>query len=1154
MAQHLIRGSLASFAKDIVVSLSLSFVVCLFGSPRAIAQGATGALNGTIVDPSGAAIPGAKIVLQNLDTSTAQNALTNAEGRYVFVALKPGQYSLKASKEGFETASIAQFSLAVNETQTRDFKLVVGSATLDVKVESSAVSVDSTTTELGTAIETQEVTSLPLNGRNFTQLLSLTPGVSPISTGQNAGGGGGFAGNAIGSFTFPSVNGQTNRSNMFLLDGFTDYGFIGNYAIAPIVDDIEEFKVQSHNDSSAFGGSLGGIINVVTRGGTSEYHGDAWEFLRNNVFDAKNRFNSSVTPFHQNQFGVAGGGPLFPRLIRKAKTPKSFFFGAYEGFRDTQSAEYRANVPTQAELSGDFSSISVPIYNPFTTRPDPANPGEFLRDRFPNNQIPTNLINQGLVAYAEKFYPVVTQQPVNGSNYVNNTPNITKSDSFTFRGDQQFSNNLSAWFRFAQFNEPFTGSTGVLHTLYSNSQKGDNYGGSVTWSSQNGTKIVSARIGRTESWALTQNVFDSSVANAYQAGGFNNLYTTGYQGGRSFNPGQNFSDFTGIPEGSYQGNEIADIWETAVDFTLVKGRHTLQVGVDINSNNNNQPILFVNQTYSSYQTSNLESTSASGNDFASYLLGLPTSVNRRNVAITTHDGWEDGLYLQDQWKATSKLQINLGLRYDVTLWPIYGDATKGNQFVGDTDLDTGQYIMARVPPGCSTGVSPCIPTADGSLPANVVVTPLKNGAIIHNSYDNWQPRVGVTYEAKPGTVVKVSAGRFFDNWAAIQQLATNYQGNWPDTNFLLKNNLNSTYPDPSTGQNPLGLGGSGNQILPAPTPFNQVNWMIDPYYKNAYSIQWSLGVQQAVKSNTVIEADYVGSHSSRLDSGSYRNVAVTPGPGPLTTYDSNGNLVTLGTRQPFPYITPTYFDKSVGNSNYHSFQFKARTKLSRELTLLGSYTFSKTIDLGCDGFFGSEGCSVQNPYNLRGDRSVAGFDVPHIASISGVYELPVGHGKIFNITNPLVNEFVGGWNLSGIFTGRSGQPFNAGAAGDIPNTGNVVERADRNGSCKPYAGSGKNGAYLNVSCFSVPAVYTFGSEGRNDLRSPKVTNLDLSLMKDFPFWRESQKLEFRSDFFNSLNQSALGIPDSGVSDSFFGTITSTAQTERQLQFALKLFF
>jgi hypothetical protein len=296
-----------------IVQLALFIAIILQLSPtKVLGQGATGALNGTVSDPTSAVIPGAKVTLKNLDTQVVQEAVTNSAGRYVFVAIPPGRYSIDVTKEGFKVSTITEFTLTVNQTLTQDVQLVVGTETQQVTVQTTEASVETTTTELGTAIEQNEVNSLPLNGRNFTQLLALTPGVSPISTGQNSGGGNSFAGSAIGSFTFPSVNGQGNRSNMFLLDGFTDYGFIGNYAVAPIIDDIQEFKVQSHNDSSAYGGSLGGIINVVTKGGTQEYHGDVWEFFRNSALDARNYFQTAVTPYKQNQFGGAAGGPVLP--------------------------------------------------------------------------------------------------------------------------------------------------------------------------------------------------------------------------------------------------------------------------------------------------------------------------------------------------------------------------------------------------------------------------------------------------------------------------------------------------------------------------------------------------------------------------------------------------------------------------------------------------------------------------------------------------------------------------------------------------------------------------------------------------------------------------------------------------------------------------
>jgi hypothetical protein len=1132
-----------------MVQLAL-FIVILstqFSPTKALGQGASGALNGTVIDPTSAAIPGAKVTLKNLDTQVEQEAVTNGAGRYVFVAIPPGRYTLEVTKEGFKVSTTSEFELAVNQTLMQDVQLVVGAATQQVTVQTTEASVETTTTELGTAIEHNEVTSLPLNGRNFTQLLALTPGVSPISTGQNAGGGNSFAGSTIGSFAFPSVNGQSNRSNMILLDGFTDYGFIGNYAVAPIIDDIQEFKVQSHNDSSAYGGSLGGIINVVTRGGTQEYHGSVWEFFRNSALDARNYFQTAVTPYKQNQYGAVFGGPAIPGLFRKKSGPtRTFFFLAYEGFRSTRSANTLDIIPTQAQLGGDFSA-GTPIYNPFTTRPDPANPGELLRDPFPNNIIPSSLVNQPLEAYRKAMFPVVNQLPANGHNFVDPTPNILNNDTGSMRVDHQFTDQITSYFRFSKFYSPSSSASGIPGILGVANTSGYNFGGSGTWTSKVGNKILTARFGKTIAYAVSATEFPSALADAYTIGKFNLQTVTGYVGNRNFNVGESYSGYTSLPRGSFQGNQIADIYEGAADFTRVFGRHTLQTGIDINTNDNSQPILFVSDTYSATPTSNLESILPTGDALASAVLGLPSSANRRNVNITTHGGWEDGFYIQDQWKATDKLQINLGFRYDVTLWPIYGSHVLGNNFLGDTDMDTGQYILQAVPPGCYTGVTPCIPTADGSLPANVIVTPKNNESIIHNTYDNWQPRVGLSYLVMPNTVVRAGGGRFFDNWASIQQLATNYQGNWPDTSLLEVQNLNATTPDPTTGQNPLSLGTGGTQILPAATPFNQGNWMIDPYFKNSYSIQYNFGVEQQVKNNTVLQANYVGAHTLRTDSGTVRNTALYPAPGPISD------------RTPFSYITPTFYDKSIGNGNYNAFQFQARTIVGKKLTLLGAYTWSKTINLGCDGFSGAEGCSIQDPYNLKADRSVAGYDLPQNLSFSWVYQLPFGRGQAFDVSNSLLNEVVGGWSFQGIYTAHSGIVFNNNAGNDdLQNTGSQTERAERTCS-NPYNG-GRSVQYLKTSCFANPAAYTFGNESRNDLRTPHVTNTDLTLEKLFPLGKEGRSVIFRTDFFNAWNQAAFGPfqgsaqPDNTVTDANFGLFTGTAQTEREIQFALKITF
>ena len=312
--------------------LALSFLqvsFLLLCAQRAPAQVATAAVNGTVIDASGGAVPGAKITLTNVATNVTRVTTTGETGNYVLVNIIPGRYRLTVSKEGFATATEADFELAVNQTTTLDFTLRLGSAAETVR-EALTTSIQTSSSELGTVIGRRSVDNLPLNGRNFTQLLDLTPGVSTVNTTQN-GSNQQFAGNTVGSFSFPSINGQTNRSNLFLLDGLNDQeSFSSTYSVPPIIDDIQEFKVDSHNDQAQFGGVLGGVVNVVTKTGTNEFHGEAWEFLRNSAFDARNPI-TGINQLHQNQFGANIGGPVI--LPHSHGRNHTFFFGSYEGVR-----------------------------------------------------------------------------------------------------------------------------------------------------------------------------------------------------------------------------------------------------------------------------------------------------------------------------------------------------------------------------------------------------------------------------------------------------------------------------------------------------------------------------------------------------------------------------------------------------------------------------------------------------------------------------------------------------------------------------------------------------------------------------------------------------------------------------------------------------
>src|SRR5258707_670475 len=443
--------------------------IVVLASPS-YAQLSTASLNGVVRDPSDAVIANANVVLRNTETTVGRSTLSSDTGEYVFLNIAPGRYTLTANAPGVASRRVADFVLGVNQTATIDISLAPGATTEVVTVEASAEQLQSSTADLGTVIATKQVNDLPLNGRNFTQLLQLTPGVAPVNVAQSAmdGRAGGFgAPISVGSaFIFPAVNGQTNRSNFFLTDGLNNFGtFQSTYSVPPIVDAIQEFKVVSHADSAQFGSVLGGVINVVTKSGTNEYHGTVWEYVRNTAFDARNTFLKKVTPFRQNQFGASFGGPVWIPKVYHGKN-KTFFYFAYQGFRYTQNNDSLLKVPTAAQLAGDESSFPTQIYNPFSTRPDPANPGKFIRDPFPGNQIPSNLIDPRMVAFIQAVLPPAG--PIldsSGDNAIDTTPNHQTQNEYNVRINQNFGQKNSLFFRYSAINS-LLNTSGALPGLF----------------------------------------------------------------------------------------------------------------------------------------------------------------------------------------------------------------------------------------------------------------------------------------------------------------------------------------------------------------------------------------------------------------------------------------------------------------------------------------------------------------------------------------------------------------------------------------------------------------------------------------------------------------------------------------------------------------
>jgi hypothetical protein len=757
-------------------------------------------------------IPGATIVLRSVETSVEHSSVSNSAGDYVILNITPGRYTIQANAKGFNPQKTSEFVLAVDQIATFDFSLKVGSETQVVAVEATEVQLDVTGATLGTVIETKQVNDLPLDGRNFTSLLALTPGVVPIMVGQNAGmqGGGGFgAAVALGSdYTFPAINGQTGRSNFFLMDGLYNYGSIeSTYAVAPIVDAIQEMKVVSHTDDAEYGTVLGGVVNVVTKSGTNALHGSAWEYIRNTAFDAipfcftSEAVTSSCPPkpfFHQNQFGASAGGPIVIPKLYNGKN-KSFVFGAYQGYRYSRPANNELLVPTAAEYAGnEADNQQLAAYDPFTTTcvavgSDPC--GTFTRTAFQGNQIPANRINQAMVAWAQFVLPAAgpcINLQTNGfcaDNALDTTPTTQQQNEFNVRGDQTFGAKDSAWFRYSFINSTVNLSGGLPGLPEHHTIQARDYGGSFVHIFSP-TRIAQAQFARATVADLESVRFTASTANILSTVGFASDFVSGFAaaGGGSLLPGPGISGFANGGESIDDTPKATDTDELRGTYTQIIGTHEVKFGVGFDTANFASPLAQIGEGFGPTQTDDPSLVDASGkliptgDAFTSFLLDVPNSgPSRRNVNEEERPGGVLSAFLQDTWKVMPRLTLNYGLRYDYPFLPRYGTAAtvgqEGGPESGEMDWDTGNWLIQQLPPLCSVrGYAPCIPGT--GLPAHVVVSP--NGKITHNTRTNYGPRFGFAYKFDEKTVVHGAFGIVFDDWAAVTQMAQNFEGSWPD--------------------------------------------------------------------------------------------------------------------------------------------------------------------------------------------------------------------------------------------------------------------------------------------------------------------------------------------------------------------------------------
>ena len=1091
----------------------------------ASAQVSFASINGAIKDTSGAAIPGAELILRNTQTGVETKTKANELGIYVVLNILPGPYTLDASKEGFSTAKLSRFNLVVNQSSVFDLMLSVGRVQESVTVEAVGSQVQSATAELGSVLTSQQVVDLPY-GRNIQNLMRLTPGVNPVGPGQSS---------------VPSVNGQVKRSSMFMLDGVNNQStFQSNLAVNPIVETLEEFKVQSHNDSAEFGGVMGGVTNTTTKSGTNEFHGNAWYQHDNDAFRARNTFQPNVNPYKGHIFGGTAGGPVWIPKVYNG-TNRTFFYSGYEINMNKSPAFSFLRVPTEANLRGDLSDWPKQIYNPLTTRLNPAVPGTFLRDPFPGNQLPASLLNPGMVYYSQTVLPKTEVTGVADRNAINRSPIENRSRNLSLKLDHKFNDKNSVWMRYTGIFAP-NKPAGALPSLQVKSDNiARNFGASWVHTF-NPTSVLQLQGGRVKQWGRTINRFKSLPTDFQSKVGYSSNIMTPYRDALTYLPGLSVGGYYSGGEslGYQQG---ADNWHIRGSFTKLWGRHTLKAGGDINFIGYDYENYITTVNFADAQTADPSRLGTTGGALASMLLSIPDGATRRDIVETT--AWwasVSGFFVQDSWKVTNNLTLNIGLRYDRTLIPPAGTDGARNNFAGNIDFNTGKYIIQRSAPTCAEAkASPCIPTPVGApagwLPNNVELA--KNGKIYTDTTKNFQPRFGLAYRVNQRTAIRVSSGIYFDNYSGVLQISRNFIGTWPSLGFQSAANLN--YPlSTALTPNVSGLNPLPSASLPANDPFSQSAYWADPNWKNSYSIQWNGGIQHQIAKSMLLTANYVGSGTHRANIGGRYNVARTPGPGNWRD------------RAPFPYIAvPISWDRSWGNTNYHALQTSLERRFSGGLALSVAYTWSKAIDVGSSGFFGVEGQSIQNPYDMRSDRSVASFDLRHNLVVGWVFDLPFGRNRAFRSGNRILDAVIGDWQVNGIADLRTAAPVNVTIAGDIANTGNVSYlRPNVVGDWKMANPTPQ--AWFNKAAFAAPAPFTFGNAGRNVLRGDNVQRFDISVFRNFRI-NEKVYFEFRAEGYNVFNTVTYGDPTAEFTNVNFGRVLSAAAA-RSLRLGGKIVF
>jgi len=1087
-AEHMRPINAAVFAVAVV-----TFAVGLEGQVNA-----TGSFSGLITDPAGKAVVKARIQLTDQQTGITIAKLSEPEGYYVFPLVKPGIYSLEVTAPGFAVVSRRGLVLQIQEVIQQDFQLQVAGAQQKITVTGASPLLNAETTEVGNVISERTTQQLPLNGRNFSQLALLVPGTNPGPIGGIRTQGNGNETQRAGAEVI--ADGSRGSFNLFLIDGLDDRDqSVGTIKVFPNLESIQEFKVQVGNYDAEFA-SGGAVVNVITRSGSNQFHGSAFEFLRNSDLDARQFFDAKKPQFQQNQLGGAIGGP-----IRKNK---AFFFADYQGLRLHTAATSILSEPTSAMRGGDFSSYPAVIFDPTT-----YNSTTNTRMPFPGNMIPAGDIDP----VAKNLLSILPLPNLPGvvNNLRINPLDVDVQDQMDVRGDQVFSERDAMFARYtwgrADITYPSTPVmiNGAISPLAF--AQGSSLAGSLKLNhapSQQATlqEIHQFTPNIVNQLALGYTRFELQVTNLEQ--GLNIAQMLGLQGANTDPNGSAMSSLTISGDSGYSSANLPEIvpqntWQLSDTISYTHGAHDLRFGFAGIQNRFGFFQLGApsgSLSFTGAYTNNPANTAGTGAGFADFLLGLPVSSAKSAFPEGTPylRYSEYGAFVQDEWRATTRLTVNAALRYDL-FTPVSERYNRQSDFL----LGTGALVLAG-----QNGVS---------------------SSILRLQKHDFSPRIGLAYRLGSRTVIRGAYGLFYFNEQGIGG-STRLFINYPfAAQFTVS--CSATLPCLSTSTGiPETL--SGNNL---PTAVYQPTPNLTPNMQ-----QWNTTIERQVVAALVLRAAYVGSHGNHLNLNINENVA-TPGPGPVSP------------RQPFPSYGTISAWEPRGFSNYDGLQLSAEKRFSAGVSFLAAYTWSKSLDEGGGGnsSTGDPRINIQNPRDVRADYGLSDFDYRHRFTLSLIYEVPIGRGhRYLSDLNRFADTLVGGWQATSIVTAQSGAPFSVALANPTANTGTFT-RPNRVCNGNLLADKQTIHEWFDTSCFVNPPLYTFGNAGRNILIGPGLFTWDLGADKDFRI-NEEVGLQFRSEFFNVLNRANFGLPSGSIGSAAAGTITTVVTNARQIQFALRL--